>query len=35
VTALDDGLQRTARYFQQLVQQRDTRAAGTETAPTH
>ena len=35
VTSLDEGLQRTVRYFQQLVQQRDTRAAGTETAPTH
>ncbi|SAL60639.1 UDP-glucuronic acid decarboxylase family protein [Caballeronia humi] len=35
VTSLDEGLQRTARYFQQLVQQRDSRAAGSDSALTH
>ncbi len=34
VTPLDEGLQRTARYFKQLVQQRDTRAADSEDALT-
>src|ERR1700712_1227700 len=34
-TSLDEGLQRTARYFQQLIQQRDSHAAGSESALTH